>query len=109
MPNEHVKVWVQSNPHDPREYPGFEVVPMGPPRVLRHKESGNFLGRLPEMNLSGYGETVEEAQKKVEKWFRFMVRTHREVGGSTFLERWLAGQGVKWEWSNGPEDELVYQ
>ena len=109
MANEHVKVWVQSQQQDSTKYPEYEMVSEGPPLVVKHKERGFFASRLPELGLTGYGDTADEARNKVERMFRSAVKAVRKLNGSNGLEDWLTRSGVTWEWSEGTEDELVYE
>ena len=108
MANEHVKVWVQSQQQDSTKYPEYEMVSEGPPLVVKHKERGFFASRLPELGLTGYGDTADEARNKVERMFRSVVQAVRASGGSDGLEYWLTHHGVTWQWSQESEDELVY-
>lgn len=111
MASKYVKVWVKSQQHDTSEYSEYELVSAGPPLVLKHKESGFFASRILELGLTGYGHTADESRDKVEEMFRSMVRVVRTIGESNNLEKWLerlTRLGVTWQWSEGPEDELVY-
>lgn len=109
MPSEYVKVWLQAHQHDFSKHPDYELISTGPPIVLRHKEDGYFAARLPELALTAYADTADQARERVETMFRVVLRWYLRGGGENRrLEDRLTRNGVKWEWSEGPEDELVY-
>lgn len=51
--------------------------------------------RIPEMGLTGYGDSEDEATQRVKKMFASMVDDHREKGT---LENMLDASGLEWCW-----------
>ena len=103
-----VTVRVQPHREDLSKYSAYEVVSEDMPYVLKHRERGFFVSRLPELGLTGYGDTAEEARQKIRKMFCSTAKAKRTKEGNVGLESWLTRPGVTWQWSKGPEDELVY-
>jgi len=109
MPNEYVSVCVGPYNEDSSEHTDYDIVSLGPPLVLKHKrEKDFFAGRLLELGFTGYGKTPDEARDKVERMFRSVMLAIRTRNGAEGLGRELTRLGVRWEWSEGPEDELKY-
>ncbi len=80
-----------------------QVVVLVRPSLLQHKVTGWFAARIPELGLTAYGKTADEALTKVRRMFASTVYAHREAGT---LERWLTSSGVRWWWRDEYDGSL---
>lgn len=61
--------------------------------VLKHKETGLFAVRYPEVGASGYHEDVDEADRKARTIAAAVLNFHNNYGG---LENFLCERGVSY-------------
>ena len=72
-----------------------KVVVMVSPTYLHDKESGRFAARIKPLGLTAYGDSRDEALRKVRRMFASAVSAHRLKGD---LKEWLDRSGLEWSW-----------
>jgi hypothetical protein len=81
---------------------GRKVVVMVSPLYLHNKEIDRFAARIKPLGLTAYGDSQDEASRKVKRMFAFAVEAHRSKGD---LEEWLSKSGLEWHWLNEYEGD----
>jgi hypothetical protein len=71
------------------------VVVVVKPRVLHNAALKTYAARIPELGLTGYGDTHESALQKMKQMVTTAVEAHRQKAD---LAAWLDRSGVKWFW-----------
>ena len=61
----------------------------------QHKDDGVFAARFPQLGLSAFGGTEEEAIENSKRLFNRFINTYRSVGK---LEEVLNSADVEWHW-----------
>lgn len=56
-----------------------------------------FAARIRELGLTAYGDTRDEAEKKVQRMFASKVSAHRACDS---LDEWLDRSGLSWCWES---------
>ena len=72
-----------------------KVVVLVTPEITKHSEETIYAGKLPELALTAYGRTPEQAAQAVKDLFRKFVDEHRKLGK---LKERLDQSGVTWWW-----------
>ena len=72
-----------------------KVVVMVSPLGLHSKETDRFAARIKPLGLTAYGDSQDEASRKVKMMFVSAVAAHRLKGD---LEDWLGVSGLEWHW-----------
>jgi len=72
---------------------GGRVVVVVTPLLLTNAKTGMHAARILELGLTAYGQTAEEALRKVKRMFAASVKAHRELGT---LADWLNRSELKW-------------
>lgn len=73
------------------------VVVLVSAKMLTNSETGRHAARILELGLTAYGETADEALRKVKRMYASVVQAHRELG---MLEDWLNRTGLNWFWED---------
>ena len=74
------------------------------------KDMGSWEGHMPDLGITAYGQSKDEAIQNTKKLFAYTVRAYRKIG---FLGEWLDQSDVKWDWEphysgeREPEDVSV--
>ena len=63
--------------------------------IQQHKDDGVFAARFPQLGLSAFGETEDEAIVSSKRLFNRFINTYRSVGK---LEEVLNSANVEWYW-----------
>jgi hypothetical protein len=72
-----------------------KVIAMISPLYLHNKETDTFAARITPLGLTAYGNSQDEATRKVKRMFASAVAAHRSKGD---LEDWLSESGLEWHW-----------
>ena len=71
------------------------VVVVLPMRYLVNREGDSYAARVPELGLTGYGTTMDEAKTKVKRMFASFVAAYRKRGN---LDQVLDEKKMTWCW-----------
>ncbi len=74
--------------------------------IFKHPQDGVFAARLPELGLTGYGATNEEAIISCKRLFNRFIHAYRDVGK---LEDVLNRAGVRWSWADESPAKSEYE
>ncbi|MCI0441491.1 MAG: hypothetical protein L0177_20505 [Chloroflexi bacterium] len=80
-----------------------KVVVLVTPEVVRHESGDLFAARFPELGLTAYGRTEEQAWDDLKIMCRAFIGELRRRG---VLERRLNEVGVRWHWAEEYPDDL---
>ena len=73
----------------------------------QHKDDGVFAARFPQLGLSAFGETEEEAIENSKRLFNRFINTYRSVGK---LHEVLDSAEVEWHWRDEyPSDRPAFE
>lgn len=73
-----------------------KVVVLVTPEISRHQNGDLFAARFPELGLTAYGRTEEQAWEDLKVMYRAFIGELRRKG---VLEERLNQVGVKWHWA----------
>ena len=75
--------------------------------IQTHKDDGVFAARFPQLGLSAFGNTEEEAIESSKRLFNRFINTYRSAGR---LDEVLNLAGVEWHWREEyPEDRPAFE
>lgn len=83
-----------------------KVVIIVTPRVSKDRSTRTFMAAIPEMGLVGYGDSHDDAVRRVNALVDVAVRAHRK---SRTLARWLDRSGLAWWWLGDHPDDLLVE
>ena len=66
-------------------------------KTTKHKDKALFAARIPELGLTAYGHSTENAEQEVKNLFRTFIQNLREKGQ---LKKRLDQAKVKWFWED---------
>ena len=69
------------------------VVVLVTPDNLRESRTGIHAARVPQLGLTAYGDSVDEALRKLKRMYASAVEAHRQCGT---LTKWLDDSGLTW-------------
>lgn len=69
------------------------VIVLLEPSFFEHQENDRFAARFPQLGLTSFGKTRDEALESLKRLFVTFVRVRRENGT---LEKFLDAAGVEW-------------
>jgi|APCry1669189204_1035204.scaffolds.fasta_scaffold180436_1 hypothetical protein len=79
------------------------VVVVLPMRYLVNGKRDTYAARVPELGLTGYGTTMDEAKQKVKRMFAAFVVAHRKRG---LLSDVLDGKKMTWCWEKDYDGDV---
>ena len=75
-------------------------------KIAKRSDGEMFAARIPELGLTAYGRTEEEARQAVKSQFNRFINKYRELGAE-LLEKRLKQVNATWYWEDQyPGDDL---
>lgn len=75
-------------------------------RLYFHADREYFSARCPELGMTAYGKTVDDALEHFKSHFNEAIDAYREQGA---LRKVLENSGVQWHWEQDAPDALVFE